>query len=192
MSEHRSEAVRLAAIQYGWEAVVQTTFEIFDSTQDINDIMWHLYAKRDLETLRLSWRGDRYENGLYVYGDYRLKVWWRTEAMKLIAGQPNKSKFRSNGKVSLTEEEKEQSRKVPWKDDTPAFDIMLAVINKKVEWTRKIDGVIQEARVDVNLKEPASAKGFRVYVAKSGRRILEWVDSVGFHSVGLDQIISVE
>jgi hypothetical protein len=170
---HKSERLKKVALENNWNAEVVPNFDQFDTSGDYNDITWTLYALRGQETIKAVWYGNRLDSGLYTYGDTRRKLWWKTEILKYLNGE-------------------EKGGEVTWNDDTPAIDIMRAVINRKVTWIRKIDGSELDARVDVNLKEPASAKGFRVYTAKTGRRILEWVDSIGFHSVALDSIISVE
>ena len=192
MVEHKSEKMKATALSNGWKAGIVTKLDAFEVTEDIADIEWHLYAKREHEALHIAWRGNKMESGLYTYGDYRRKLWWKTEVLKVIEGQPDPAKFRTIEKQFLTPEEMQEVRIVPWEDDTPAVDIMLKVINRKVKWHRKLDGEICEAVVDVNLAEKASAKHFRVYTTSAGRRVLEWADTHGFHAVGLDQIISVE
>jgi hypothetical protein len=66
---------------------------------------------------------------------------------------------------------------------------MLAVLGRTITWVRKIDGEICSAYIEksTNVGKPY----FRVAQSKAGRRILEWQDREGFHSVGLEQIINV-
>ena len=192
MSDHKSEKVKDAAIEKGWEVQIVTKLDAFEMTQDVNDIEWHLYAMRNKEEyLHVIWIGDKMESGFYTYRNYRRKLWWRTEVIKVINSTPDPTKMRGLCK-KYSDEEIPNVRNVPWDDDTPAVDIMLAVINRTVKWIRKFDNEICEQLVDVNLGEKASAKHFRVYSTNAGRRVLEWADALGFHAVGIDQIISVE
>lgn len=171
--EHKSEKIKQIAIQNGWKCQVVPRFDVFDTTGDVSDIIWDLYALRGKETISVSWHGNRLESGLYVYKDYRRTLWWKTEVVKFLGQDPK------------------DAGPIPWEEDAPAFDILLAVVNRKIKWVRKLDGQECEALVDVNLSEPGSAKHFRIHSTKSGRRVLEWTDSLGFHAVGLDQIIEV-
>jgi hypothetical protein len=190
--EHKSEEIKQIALAQGWKAQVEPKFELYDTSGDINDIVWHLYALRNKETLHVVWRGNRLESGQYVYGDYRLKLWWRVEVINVLKGKPDPTKFHKKEKEYIQSyEEIVETRSVPWDADSPAIDIMLAVIKKEVKWVRKIDGVVCTAVVDVDLKEKGSAKHFRVYEGKNGR-VLEWADTLGFHAVALDQIIDVD
>lgn len=176
---HKSEKVLAVALENNWEAEIVTNAE---PSMDIKDVTWVLYAMRGAEALKAPWRGNLMECGLYTYGEYRHKLWWKTEVLKFLTGQPDPKKLKISSVTPTS---------VPWTDETPAIDVMLAVVNRMVTYRRNIDGKILEAVVDVNLKREASAKHFRVYVSKSGRRMLEWVDGVGFHAIALDQIINV-
>lgn len=185
---HKSEALLQIALSNGWKAETLTDVHKFNETNNLKDVIWHLYAQRERETIHVLWEGNRLAGGLYKYGDHTVKLWWKNEVVKFLTGKPDITKFyRHSNEVASADDE---YRSVPWENDTPAVDIMLAVVRKEVKWIRKIDGQIRSAFVDVNLQEPGSAKHFRVYESKHGR-VLEWADALGFHSVALDQIIDV-
>lgn len=61
--------------------------------------------------------------------------------LKLLAGKPD-PESRAPQSALL------ESRSLPWKEDTPALDIMLAVLGKTISWVRKIDGEICTAHLD--------------------------------------------
>jgi hypothetical protein len=189
--EHKSEEFRRTAIKYGWDADVRTDLSVYKRTQDIKDVLWNVYALRGKETLKITWTGDRFTQANYVYGDFRRRLWWPTEVSKLLAGKPDPRKYRRKDSESVASyDEIVEHRSVPWSDDTPAMDVMMAVLRKEISWVRKIDGQVCSAFVDVDLKEQGSAKHFRVYEHKNGR-MLTWADALGFHTVALDQIINV-
>lgn len=189
MTEHKSDALMHAALANDWKAEVVTHMELYDVSGDISDIMWHLYAMRGKETLHVVWRGNRLERGLYKYGDQTVKLWWKNEVVKFITGKADPARFMKRANMVISDND-ELARSLPWEHDSPAIDIMLAVIRREIRWIRKFDGKVCSAVVDVDLKEKGSAKHFRVCEGKSGR-VLEWADALGFHAVGLDQIIDV-
>ena len=188
--EHKSEQFRRTAIKYGWDADVRTDLSVYKRSQDINDVLWNVYALRGKETLKITWTGDRFTQASYVYGDLRRKLWWPTEVSKLLAGKPDPRKYRRKDSEIASYDEMVEHRSVPWSEETPAMDVMMAVLRKEITWVRKIDNQVCSAFVDVDLKEPGSAKHFRVYEHKNGR-MLTWADALGFHTVALDQIINV-
>lgn len=187
--EHKSTEILRAATKYGWKAEVRTDLSVYDKTKQINDVIWNLYAMRGKETLKAIWNGERFDQANYVYGDHRRKLWWPVEVTKLLAGRPDPKKYRRKD-TEVSYEEVIEDRSVPWKDDTPAMEVMLAVIRKEISWVRKFDGQVCSAFVDVDLKEKGSAKHFRVYDHQNGR-MLTWADALGFHTVAINQIIHV-
>jgi hypothetical protein len=184
---HKSETLKQVALLEGWKAEVQTKLDRFNQSNDLNDIEWHIYAMREKETIHAIYLGDRFERAIYKYGDHVLKLFWRWEVIKLLTGKPDPAKFHRNIPIG---EGAPLERSVPWEHDSPAVDIMLAVLRKEIRWIRKFDGQICTAVVNVNLKERGSAKHFRVYEGKKGR-VIEWADALGFHAVAIDQIIDV-
>lgn len=104
--------------------------------------------------------------------------------MKLLAGRPDPRRLETKSQEDLL-----QTRYVPWKEETPALEVMVSVLGKQITWVRKLDGEVCSAYVDKQTN--LGKKYFRVYETKAGRRILEWQDREGFHAVGLDQVISV-
>lgn len=184
MTEHKSERIRQVALANGWKCEIQTNMDQFEKSGNLQDIHWHLYAKRDSQTIHIVYVGNRLEGGLYKYGDRSIKLWWKYEVIKVLTEKPDPAKYRKKSDDDTVD------RAVPWDNDSPAMDIMLAVIRKEVKWVRKLDGSVCTAVVDVNLKEKGSAKYFRISEGKNGR-VLEWADAMGFHAVALDQIISV-
>lgn len=189
--EHKSEEVLRVAIKYEWTAEIRTDLSVYKRTEDIRDIIWNVYALRGKETLKVTWTGDRFTHATYVYGDLRRKLWWPIEVKKLLAGRPDPRKYRRKDSPNIASyDEIVEQRSVPWSDDTPATEIMIAVVRKEIRWIRKIDNQVCSAVVDVDMAEKGSAKHFRVYEHKNGR-MLTWADALGFHTVALDQIIDV-
>lgn len=185
---HKSERLLEVAASHGWKAEVKADVHKYNETKDHHDVIWHLYGIRDKESIHVIWEGNRLAGGLYKYGDHTVKIWWKNEAIKLLIGKPNPAKFRVHGNIVASTGK--LSHSIPWNNDSPASEIMLAVARKEIKWVRKIDGQVLSAFVDVNLHEQGSAKHFRVYDSNHGR-VLEWADAEGFHSVALDQIIDV-
>lgn len=189
--EHKSEQVKQTALANGWKSEVRTNLDSFEQSDDVNDIQWDVYAMRDKETIHVLYIGDRFEEGTYKYGDHVVELSRRGEAVKFLTGKPDPRKFhKKRREFTDSYDDVIQDRSVPWEHDSPAIDILLAVVRKEIKWVRRFDGQICFAVVDVNLKERGSAKHFRVYESKNGR-VLEWADALGFHAVALDQIIDV-
>lgn len=189
--DHKSEEVMNIARQNGWAAEIMTDLTEFNRTKKVNDVVWNLYAIRGLEILKASWIGDRFDQANYAYGDHRRKLWWPVEVTRLLAGRPDPRKYRSKDSDYIQSYEAiMEGRHVPWDEDAPASEIMQAVARREIRWIRKFDGQVCSAFVDVNLKEKGSAMHFRVSEHRNGRT-LEWADSLGFHTVALNQIIDV-
>lgn len=182
--EHKSERIKRAALENGWKAEVVPKLERYDKSGDPADIEWHVYAVREKETIHVLYLGNRFMSSTYTYGNYKLYPARSGSVFKLLSGKPDPKKLEGSKPEDLIE-----ARRLPWDDDAPAVDIMLAVLGRTVTWVRKIDGEICSGHVDkgTNLGKPY----FRLYESKAGRRILDWQDREGFHSVGLDQIIDV-
>jgi hypothetical protein len=159
--------------------------------QNHNEIVWNLYALRGRESLHVVFIGNRQDHATYVYGDHRTTPGHRAAVIKILIGKPDPRKL-----VKLTGHELiekiHNSRSVPWEHDSPAIEIMLAVLGKEVTWVRKIDGGIQQGTVvrEMNLGN----KYFRVYESppQSGQRVLSWNDAEGgFRTVRINSIIDV-
>ena len=191
---HKSEKLEAIAKDHGWKAEVEPLMDDFETSGDPNDIVWTLYALRDKESVRISWRGNRQqEPGTYKYGDYIQNLHNPGAAVKIFEGQPDPKKLykaRAERVDNGEDFEDELVAYVPWDKDTPAIDVMKAIMHKEVTYRRKIDGKICSTAVVVNLKEPGSARQFKVYETKSGRQV-QWADAEGFHAIALDQIINV-
>lgn len=181
--EHKSERIKRAALAHGWKAEVAPKFDLYDQTHDAADIEWHVYAMRDKETIHVVYQGNRFVSGKYTYGRYSQHPGRSGSVLSLLAGKPDPRKLNGDPEQLLG------SRSVPWSEDTPALDIMLAVLGRTITWVRKIDGEVCNAYIDKHTNLGKSY--FRLSQSKAGRRILEWQDRQGFHSVGLEQIIEV-
>ena len=188
--QHKSENLKQLALANGWKAEVYPDFEIFDTTNKVSDILYKLYAIREEENLKVVWQGNLQIDCLYTYGEYSQSPARKAGVVALITGQPDQKRFKK-AHPELFVKEGPIDIGVPWDEDSAAIDIMLAVIQSEITWVSKLTGDEKSARVDVNLSEPGSARNFRVYEARSGRQILEWADSFGFHCVAVEDIIRV-
>lgn len=195
---HKSENIKQLALANGWKAEVVPDLSEYDISGRYSDVIYRLYAIRgnedDLvqETIKVVWQGDLQIDCLYVYGKYSQKPARKAGVIKLLTGKPQFDQKRmKKAKPQDFEPDGPEDIGVPWEPDSPAIDIMLAVIQAEITWVSHLSGTDKSARVDVNLKEPGSARNFRVYDAPSGRRILEWADSLGFHCVAVEDIIRV-
>jgi hypothetical protein len=170
MSEHRSENLKLFALEHGWKAQVKP---VIPENPTINNIEWHLYALRDSETIHVWWIGERYIEGVYAYGEIRRNPARPGAVEKILAGQPP-----LEGTV----------RNVPWNDNPSAYDVMVAVLGKSITWTRRMDGEICNGHV--SKESNLGKKHFKVYLHRNGM-MLDWLDRDGFHTVMVEQIIQV-
>jgi hypothetical protein len=166
------------ALSHGWKAQVKPQIP---ASGEPDDILWTLYAVRGepelIETLKVVWKGDVQTQATYTFNGKVSDLYWRNRVLQKITGKPKPPR----GLVDKSQ--------LPFDLESPAFDVLLGVLGKKVTWVRRIDGEEMSARVpkETNLGK----KFFRVYNSSTGRRILEWQDTEGFHAVGLDQIVSV-
>ena len=181
--EHKSERIKQAALSNGWKAQVVPKLHRYEKSKRVEDIEWHVYAMREKETIHVTYLGNRFISSKYTYGNHIQYPARSGAVLRLIAGKPDPRKLEGDAEQLL------QSRRVPWNEETPALDVMLAVLGKTITWVRKIDGEVCSSHIDkgTNLGKPY----FKVYQSKTGRRLLDWQDREGFHSVGLDQIIEV-
>lgn len=182
--EHKSERIKQAALNHGWKAQISPNLDRYDITLNPADIEWHVYAIREKEAIHVMYLGNRFTSATYSYGNHKQYPARSGAVLKLLAGKPDPRKLDTSDPDELLE-----SRSVPWREDTPAVDIMLMVLGKQVTWVRKLDGELCTGYVDRVTN--TGKKYFRITLSKAGRRILEWQDREGFHSVGLDQIIDV-
>lgn len=179
MELHKSEQMMQLALSYGWKAQIKPEIPASGNSKEI---VWNLYCVRGRETMRVTWVGDRQQDdGVYTYDNYRRNLYRTTSAVRLLKGVPN-PKW---GKT----EELLKDREIPFNSESPAMEILLAVLGKDIVWIRKIDGEVLKGTVEKETN--LGKKYFRIYSASTGRRILEWQDREGFHAVGLDQIIDV-
>lgn len=180
--EHKSERIKTAAMMHGWNAEVVPKLDEYEKTKRVNDIEWHVYGMRDKETIHVIYIGNRFSQAKYTYGNHVQYPARSGAVLRLLAGTPDIRKL--NNAKNLIE-----TRKLPWNENAPALDVLLAVIGKRITWVRKIDNEVCTAHVEkeTNLGKPY----FRLTESKAGRRILEWQDREGFHAVGLDQIIAI-
>lgn len=170
---HKAEQMEVLANDNGWDTQLNLDgIDELERTGQLSELVWTLYAKRGRETIKVVWRGNRQEEAKYTFGKNHRIIWWKSEVLRYLTSEPKETK------------------EIPWKEDSPAIDIMKACLRKTITWTRSIDGQECESFVDVDLREEGSAKHFRVYESKNGR-ILEWADGYGFHSIALDRIVSV-
>jgi hypothetical protein len=182
--EHKSERIKQVALAHGWKAQVVPKLERFEKSGNARDIEWHVYAMREKEAVHVTYLGDRFISSTYSYGDHKQYPARSGGVIKLLEAKPDPRKFSRNNAGNLL-----NARSLPWHDDAPAMEIMLAVLGKTITWVRNIDGSVCNAHVDKQTN--LGKKYFRLYESKAGRRILDWQDREGFHSVGLDQIIDV-
>lgn len=186
--EHKSEQIVSVAQENGWKAQCQP---VIPESKKWEEIVWNVFAIRGPESLHVVYTGDRMTEATYTYGDqYKSHPARKGAVVDILkgAGTPPKQPRRIG---PVTDEQVAELRSVPFEIDTPAIDIMRHVMKKQVFWISKLTGRMMCASVNVDLKDPISARHFRVYDAPSGRRLLEWVDPYGFHAVALEQIINV-
>ena len=181
--EHKSEALMQTALANGWKAQVKP---VIPESGNASEIEWNLYCLRGQETIHVLWVGDRQVEATYAYGDQRKYPARRQGVVDLLTGTPDTRKLRVK-----TEAEIAELRNVPFLPDSPAMDVLLKLKGTEITWINSITGQAQSATVNVDLKDPRSARNYRVYEAKSGRRLVEWVDAFGFHAVALETIINV-
>jgi len=184
--EHKSEAMMQVALANDWKAQVKPTIP---ESRNYDEIVWDLYCVRTQETMHVQWVGDLQTDATYTFGEHVQKPARKAAVIRILTGRPNPKKLSRDETESLLED-----RSVPWVHDTPAVEILLAVMQKEIHWIRRMDGMVCDAVVDVNTRSPSSMKHFRVFEAPphSGRRVLEWADGFGFHAVALDQIVQVD
>lgn len=198
MTIHKSEDMELIAKENGWQTQTQTNIQEYEETGNVDDIVWMLYAIRGeedkREVLRVIWQGDLQTGAFYKYGDYELRPARKAPVLKLITGQPDPKKFKRETppeeKKKLTAEEKLAVRQIPWEDDeSPAFDILIGVIDKTITWISPLTG---EERSEFCPKESNLRKShFKVKTTSAGKRVLEWANSTGFKACYITNIIDV-
>ena len=187
MTEHKSELMKQTALANGWKSEVIPNLDKFNETGDINDIVWNVYCQRGLEAMHVVFTGERQTSAVYKYGSHhRLTPARRAPVMRLLTGTPDPKKLK--GRQS-GEELIQNHRQVPWADDAPALEILMAALGKDISWIRRIDGETLTAYIPAESNK--KSKNYRVYSNKNGDRFLEWTNTEGFHTVRLDAIISV-
>lgn len=188
--EHKSERIRAVAISNGWESVVAPDLEEFTDTGNVADIQWVLYCKRDDETIKAVWKGDRFQTSTYTYGAYRLYPARSGSILRLLQGQPDPRKFAVVNPNATQPQNGEIPRNVPWDDDeeVTAFTVLTSVVNKTITWKGMAGNAKSEfCPADGNLRKAH----FRVKTTNAGKRVLEWANNVGFNACYLDSIIDI-
>lgn len=192
---HKSEEMASIAIENGWEAVTTVDISEYEISENPFDIIWKLYAKRDLETLVVIWRGEVQIEAKYNYGDYWLFPAWRGGVLRLIKGKPDPKKLSSKDKGRPSDriyEEILKEREVPWAhDDMPAFDILLAVLDKEIRWVHKGLFGVRERKEFCPKESNLGKESFKVHTATNGKRILNFANSFGFHACYIEDILEV-
>jgi hypothetical protein len=158
--------------------------------------VWTLYALRgddQQESLIVSWGGDLQIAASYRYGDYSLMPARKAPVIKLLTGEPDPKKFKRaepEEKKTLTVEDKLAMRQIPWEDDeSPAFDILVGVVDKTITWISPLTG---EEKSEFCPKESNLRKAhFKVKTTSAGKRVLEWANSTGFKACYINSIIDV-
>jgi len=184
--EHKSAELVEIAEEHGWRTQVVPKFsEDFDREPSADKILWHFYGLRGSETLHVIYQGDRMlEENVYTFGSYKRYPQRRVAIVELLTGQPDLTKNKETIPELLLE-----NKTVDFSSDTPAMDIMLAVLGKEIQWVRKLDGSVCDAYIPKSSN--LGSKYFRVYNHPTNGRYLEFVNGEGFHTVRLDQIVSV-
>ena len=183
--EHKSERLMQTALAHGWKAQVKTDIP---ENLDASEIIWDLYCIKKLEMLHVVFVGNRQESATYTYGkNFRKDLTHRAQVVAILTGQPDPRKL----KIEDATEEIEDLRNVPWVSDSPAVEIMLAVLDKDITWVRRMDGQI--CRGTVSKRSNLGSRHFRVYESppQSGQRVIDWMDREGFHTARIDSIIEV-
>ena len=185
-TEHKSERLKRFALKHGWKAEVVPDLNVWHQTNDPKDILWVVYAVRDKENVKVIWQGDLFKEAVYKYGAYSLHPARTGSVLNLLASTPDPTKF-SGGHGRLAQTGSIQ-RMIDWDDDTPAFDILVKVINKEIRWVTSF-GEIKSERCpkDSNIGK----LWFRVTTTKNNDRVLEWSNSFGFHACYIKNILSV-
>jgi hypothetical protein len=191
---HKSERLHVIAKTNGWECTFSVVLAEFEKTQNPDDILWVFYAIRDKESIKATWRGDRFQESVYSYGSYKCYPARSGGVIKLLEGKPDKKKLTSNPVLRGSQETYEElvsSKNVPWEDSqsVPAFDVLVGVVGKSITWVRKSDNSVrtEPCPKESNLKKPY----FRLKTTSTGKRVLEWSNSFGFQACYLDDIIDV-
>lgn len=181
---HKSEAMMKTALENGWESEIIPTIP----ADPLNEpIVYKLYAKRNAETLVVTWRGDRQISANYAYGALTLRPARPAGVLRLLTGTPNPKDFTAKQGLNQTESLL-NTREVPWGDEASAFEILMACLDKEVTWVRRIDGAVRVESVPESNK---TSKNYRVMRDKNQKLVLQWTNRTGFHTVLIESIIKV-
>lgn len=187
---HKSEKMQQVAEKNGWETAMNIDIPESEGMPNYSDICWTLYCKKEDETLKVVWYGNRQDYSKYKCGDFVSEPPHKAAVMAILNGNGPDQFSKIKAKLEVDPARLLSSRKLPWDDESPAIDILKSVANKRIRWIRTIDNELCEAMVTVDFHSPGSLEHFRVFEVKSGRA-LEWSDRYGFHAVSLNQIVSV-
>lgn len=199
MSEHKSERLKKVAEKNNWKAAIKPDLDQFEVSGDVDDIIWELYCIRQDETIKAVWKGDRFQESTYSYGEYRRYPARSGGVIRLLEGKPDPKKFggtSSQRNPAATYEELVRQRNVPWDDveNVPAFDVLVSVVGKDITWVRKnqfIDGGIEIKTQSCPKESNLRKSHFRLKTTSAGKRVLEWGNSFGFQACYLADIIDV-
>lgn len=174
MNEHKSERIKQVALANGWKSQVVPELSTFEKTQNPSDIAWVLYAIRGNENIKVVWTGNLFTSATYKHGMSVLHPARTGSVVKLLEATP---KAADSGIKTLD-----------WTDETPAFDILMAVIGKEIVWTTA-SGEVRAERCpkDTNLGKSF----FRVTTTKAGKRVLEWCNSFGFQACYVENVLEI-
>lgn len=190
---HKSERLCIIANENNWKSTVAPSLEKFNTTNDPQDILWILYCIREQESIKATWRGDRFQDSVYNYGSYRCYPARSGGVIRLLKGTPDRKKLTASAPRNSQETYQEivNCKNVPWKDSesVPAFDVLVGVVGRGVTWVRKSDGLVrtEPCPKESNLGKPH----FRLKTTSAGKRVLEWSNSFGFQACYLEDIIDI-
>ena len=190
-TDHKSNRLKKIAEDHGWKASVVPSFDVFLETNNLEDIEYTFYALRDKESIKATWKGNRFQESTYNYGRYRVNPARSGSIIRLLKESPDPRKFHqsaSGGPINY--ESATAVRNVPWENpqEVTAFNVLVGVIGKDITWVRKNGEVRTEpCPKESNLRKPY----FRVKTTSTGKRVLEWSNTCGFQACYLDDIIDV-
>lgn len=180
--EHKSERMAKLAAENGWKTQIKPTVP---ESKKYEEIIWDLFCVRGEETLQVVYLGNRQIESTYVFHGRKTHPPHKAAVLRVIQGKPDLKKVSKQVIDRVIE-----TREIPFTMESPALDILKAVIGRDITWVRKIDGEICFASIP--RIQDTNPKYLRVIASRgSGRRILEWQDREGFHAVALEQIVNV-
>lgn len=166
------------AVENGWKGNVSREFH--EGTRIII-----FYAKRNDETIKITWHGTRFKGGNYGFFDKVTMIPSSGQALKKIQGWPDIISLFKSVPIGARPALAAKYVKLPFdlaSDDDET--IIEAMIDRKVFWYNRIDSKIE---VDVMMR----SKKNRIQPV-GHRKLLHFISPVvGFRSVLLDQVLRV-